>query len=333
MFQISFQQAKAYLDAGEDRMAVACFRFRVLYTWRAIQSIGWLGWCHEQGRGVPRDPYTALLWYRYALLKCSKKSESAWIEQRLQRLEQENPTPKHGSVVRFEDALCGTIVSRYEEPSCRCSFLEDHAVCNLPSGVPYDMAATYLHEEHKEREFKRYHEGSPTPPDRIDETFRRDFPHFRLRIERGTGVRYSHRQEGDCYTMILPAAANCDQLITREAIMAYGTKLMIEAAKAYLLPRLAYWSEQTGLKYNSSGISRARNHFGICYTGQKRILFSCHLIKYSDLKIDSVIIHELCHTKVSGHDNAFYDFLGRHTTRAQYRKDTNSIPESVPYDL
>lgn len=314
-------------------MAVACFRLRASYGFRAVQSIGWLGWCHEKGVGVPRDPYTAMLWYRHALKLGHRTPKIAWIEKRLERIEQENPAPRHGSEVRFEDALCGTIVSRYGGRPHQYSMLEDHAVYNLPANAPYDMAATYLHKEHEKREHKRYHEGSPTPPDRIDETFRRDFPHFHLRIERGAGSRYSHRKEGDRYTIIVPATANFDHMVTREAIIAYGLNLMKEAAGDYILPRLAYWSEQTGLKYNSSGISWARNHFGICYVDQKRILFSCHLIKYTDLKIDSVIIHELCHTKVASHDNDFYDFLGRHTTRAQYNKDIDSPPESVPYDL
>ena len=107
---------------------------------------------------------------------------------------------------------------------------------------------------------------------------------------------------------------------------------MRREAKDVLPGRVAFWAEKFGFRYGRVTIRASRCKWGSC-SGENNISLSLFLMTLPPHLRDYVIIHELCHTKVSGHDNAFYDFLGRHTTRAQYRKDTGSIPESVPYDL
>lgn len=70
-------------------------------------------------------------------------------------------------------------------------------------------------------------------------------------------------------------------------------------------PRVAYWSNLTGLKFSSIRITSAKKRFGSC-SAKNSLCFSLFLANYPQDLVDYVIVHELCHTKVHNHSSAFY---------------------------
>lgn len=81
-------------------------------------------------------------------------------------------------------------------------------------------------------------------------------------------------------------------------------------AEKKILPRVLELSKETGLSYAGAKITVARRRFGSC-SGKNHLCFSVFLMLASDLQIDYVIIHELCHTVEHNHSSAFYALVSR----------------------
>lgn len=94
-------------------------------------------------------------------------------------------------------------------------------------------------------------------------------------------------------------------LITRGELLQ-----MKREAEMKILPRVAELSKFTKLSYTGAKITTARHRFGSC-SGKNSLCFSAFLMLASDLEIDYVIVHELCHTVEHNHSAAFYNLVAR----------------------
>ena len=81
-----------------------------------------------------------------------------------------------------------------------------------------------------------------------------------------------------------------------------------KAAQKYLPPRVAELSKQTGLKFTKCTIRNIDNYIGY-HLRSGEVILSPYVIKWSSKEIDALIIHELCHSLVTGHEQDFYDTL------------------------
>lgn len=81
-------------------------------------------------------------------------------------------------------------------------------------------------------------------------------------------------------------------------------------AKAYLPPRVDYWSQQTGLHCTGLTITSARTRWGSC-SGKNSLALSRRLMHASPQAIDAVIVHELCHVRYHDHSDRFYNLLSK----------------------
>lgn len=79
-------------------------------------------------------------------------------------------------------------------------------------------------------------------------------------------------------------------------------------AKEKLEHRLIKLSKETGLKYKNFKISSAKKRWGSC-SGAKNINLNWRLIMLPDNLCNSVIYHELSHTKIMDHSSNFYKLL------------------------
>lgn len=84
-----------------------------------------------------------------------------------------------------------------------------------------------------------------------------------------------------------------------------------KTAKRVLPPRVAFWSERTGLSYNGVTVTSAEKRFGSC-NGKNHICLSLFLAEYPEELVDYVILHELCHTVEHNHSASFYALLKQH---------------------
>lgn len=320
-------------DKRRDAEAVALL-YRSLYEssgrYRMRPAVAaWLGWAHKNGRGVPQDHHTALMWYRQAERALRHNDPNReWIKERVQRLEAQNlqpqPTPDELRVW----GLGRVKIKRSEKYSYRIK--EDYAEVTIPHGAIYDMAVAWLWDELQKREESREESNLPEV---LDETLQRDYPLFQLRLERGNGTTFSHRKEGTRYTIIAPRSIRFEERISRETIIRQGLNLMKSAAEEYLPRRLKAISERIGLGYSHCHISHGTATLGCFYYWNKRIDLSMHLMKRTPLQIDAVIAHELCHGVQQNHYNEFHYAVEQYGGAEIAHADRHLFDNPVPIDI
>ncbi|MDR1004995.1 MAG: M48 family metallopeptidase [Prevotellaceae bacterium] len=146
----------------------------------------------------------------------------------------------------------------------------------------------------------------------IDLDYRVDAKYFKLRLVRGGHNRFLSRSEQGATTILCPPDVRFDN----SDLQAWLRKVIIEAlrrnAQLILPPRLHQLSQQHNLPYRSVKINTATGRWGSC-SGRQTINLSCYLLLLPDHLIDYVLLHELAHTLVMNHGDAFHALLNRLT--------------------
>ncbi len=78
------------------------------------------------------------------------------------------------------------------------------------------------------------------------------------------------------------------------------------AARNFILDRVNYYSNLTGIEYNNVKITSARKRWGSC-SREGNLSFTYRLIMAPISVIDYVVVHELCHIEVHNHSKAFWE--------------------------
>lgn len=316
---------------GEYAKALALLR-RGAATWRGCKACyAWLGCYYHKGYGVERDLYQAMCWYERAMNESPRSDKSSWIVERYNALKALNPTPKPMPTV-VNDYLIGRIELSRTAPKndFKVQFTDNSLKIIYNEAHLFDapiIGAWYRINNY----FAKYSEDDL--PEVIDEHFSRTYDHFELRIERGREECYSHRNEGKCYTLIIPATARCEELVTRKAILRHSMSLMRQEAQSYLERRCREISEKTGLNYKIFKLGTGTNTLGY-FTRTGEMTISWHTIKYPHIYTDSVIYHELCHSLHLDHSTRFYDALFRYGGEEIHRADSeifrkNKVSNSI----
>lgn len=316
---------------GEYAKALALLR-RGAATWRGCKACyAWLGCYYHKGYGIERDLYQAMCWYERAMNESPRSDKSSWIVERYNALKALNPTPKPMPTV-VNDYLIGRIELSRTAPKndFKVQFTDNSLKIIYNEAHLFDapiIGAWYRINNY----FAKYSEDDL--PEVIDEHFSRTYDHFELRIERGREERYSHRNEGKCYTLIIPATARCEEFVTRKAILRHSMSLMRQEAQSYLERRCREISEKTGLNYKIFKLGTGTNTLGY-FTRTGEMTISWHTIKYPHIYTDSVIYHELCHSLHLDHSTRFYDALFRYGGEEIHRADSeifrkNKVSKSI----
>ncbi|MBQ9138002.1 MAG: DUF45 domain-containing protein [Alistipes sp.] len=324
------------LKAEQHKQGVALFKQRryaeaVELFLRAatdgyLPSECYLGYCYARGLGVERSPREALRWYSWRLSPLY-----SWVVEDIKRLRSEvgDAPAKTRESVTFVDSQFGEIVvyfsANIEYPQVR--FNANNISVTLFHSEPYGRAVGAICHALVNADFRR----QGWDYGRIDENFTIDFPLFKLRIERGAGRRYSHRCEGLCYTIVVPATTDFNRVNTREYIIDYATKLLKKAAESYLPQRIAELSAQTGLIYSRCKIVTKR--WGCYFLKSKVVYLSYYLMKCSAEFVDSVIVHELVHSLCKYHNNYFYATLRKYGGERLLEVDRKRIGENAREEI
>lgn len=89
-------------------------------------------------------------------------------------------------------------------------------------------------------------------------------------------------------------------------------KLLKINTEAIINVKLPYWSDITGLSYDSVKVRDAISRYGSCMPSKKKLYFSSRLVMLPDDKIDAIIVHELCHMVYKNHNKQFYELVGKY---------------------
>lgn len=292
-----------------------------------------LAYCYNHGLGVERNPLTALTLYKSLMFRTR---ESQWIKDEMEKIETElNITKKNfkeDEVALFDKEL-GNIKVKFSayinNPIVR--FCKDYISVTVGSDETADAAITEICKVLATKDWHRRHDNLM----RIDENLKRDYPLFKLRIEKSDVKDFSYKTQNEIYTILVPRDINFDLVQTREAIIEYGISLMKMQAKSYITKRIKELSEQTGLEYKGCKINSSRNksYIGLYYCESKIVEISYHLIKSSERYIDSLLIHELCHSIVKNHGDEFYALMEKVSSKEFVKIDKNYIGYCGSFDI
>lgn len=79
----------------------------------------------------------------------------------------------------------------------------------------------------------------------------------------------------------------------------------------HLAATLPIYAKKIGVKYSKYRVTNVKSYWGTCST--KRVLsFNLRLAKAPTRVINNVIIHELCHLKIRGHNKRFWTLVKRY---------------------
>ena len=83
-------------------------------------------------------------------------------------------------------------------------------------------------------------------------------------------------------------------------------KKLRDAARKIILPRVEWYAQTYGFKYNRVALRAQRSRWGSCSI-KGNLNFNVKLIFLPIELVDYVIVHELCHLRHMNHSKAFWD--------------------------
>ena len=89
-----------------------------------------------------------------------------------------------------------------------------------------------------------------------------------------------------------------------------STEIYRAEARKKLVNRLNALSEQYGFSYNKVFMRNQKTRWGSC-SAKNNINLNMQLVRLPDEMIDYVLLHELVHTRIKNHTNAFWAELNR----------------------
>jgi len=95
-----------------------------------------------------------------------------------------------------------------------------------------------------------------------------------------------------------------------EAFSKHLTEINRAEAKKKLVNRLNELSEQYGFNYNKVSVRNQKTRWGSC-SSKNNINLNMKLVRLPDEMIDYVLLHELVHTRIKNHTNAFWIELNK----------------------
>ncbi len=100
-------------------------------------------------------------------------------------------------------------------------------------------------------------------------------------------------------------------LHSQRALKAAFQRFFQQKAKEKITPRVRKWSKLTGLDFEALKFRQLEKRWGSC-TPSNNIIINTDAIKLPFTLIDYLIVHELAHTKVKNHSQAFWAEVSKH---------------------
>jgi predicted metal-dependent hydrolase len=108
-----------------------------------------------------------------------------------------------------------------------------------------------------------------------------------------------------------------------EAFSKHSTEINRAEARKTLVKRLNELSEQHGFRYNKVSVRNQKTRWGSC-SFKNNINLNMNLVRLPDEMIDYVLLHELVHTRIKNHTQAFWAELNKFVGDAkEMRKKMN----------
>ena len=146
----------------------------------------------------------------------------------------------------------------------------------------------------------------------FDETTQFNTRSFALRIQKSPLSQMRMQLKSGILAIEYPAKMDVKSQNIQDNIR-YGIEEALRiTAKNYLPLRLHELAQQHGFSYNRVFIKNLKTRWGSC-SNVNNINLNLHLMRLPDHLIDSVLLHELCHTKEKNHGKGFWALMDKVT--------------------
>ncbi len=88
-------------------------------------------------------------------------------------------------------------------------------------------------------------------------------------------------------------------------------RFYLRSAKRHIGARVEWWAGRMGLFPASLRFRRYKSRWGCCTSGNT-ITFNTALMRYEEVLVDYVIVHELAHIRHKHHQKAFWDLVAQY---------------------
>ncbi len=97
--------------------------------------------------------------------------------------------------------------------------------------------------------------------------------------------------------------------------------------KKQMIPLIKKWETKIGVTIKELKIRKMKTKWGTCNSKVKRIWLNLELAKKPQHCIEYVLVHEMIHFLVKGHNNKFKELMNLHMPQwGQYKKELNTCP-------
>ncbi len=146
----------------------------------------------------------------------------------------------------------------------------------------------------------------------FDETTHFKTRSFALKVQKSTSPQMRIRLKDEILTIEYPHHLNVKSANVQDNIRYAIEEALRVSAKNYLPKRLHHLALKHGFTYNRVFIKNLKTRWGSC-SHVNNINLNLHLMRIPDHLIDSVLLHELCHTVEKNHGKGFWDLMNKVT--------------------
>jgi len=132
---------------------------------------------------------------------------------------------------------------------------------------------------------------------------------YALDIREGFGER-APRIDPEARKLIVPIGAGLSDKERREEVRSAVSAWYRAEAEAILDPRVRLYSREIGVSPKGVLVREQAGRWGSC-SGAGVLRFNWKLVMAPLRILDYVVVHEICHLKVRGHQAAFWEEVGR----------------------
>ena len=211
---------------------------------------------------------------------------------------------------KYADNGLGTIIYRHSPKARRITIYinkDGRISVTIPRGGTFREAEAFLLSNQQQLIAKRNSIEQKKQKKLIEQHVHTKLHDFYLR----PGAAFCLHRNNNTIELDYPAHLSIQNAEVQQLAQATLVQIYRIEAKKLLPARVMDLAQEHGFSHGKISIRDSRTRWGSC-AANNNISLSLHLMLLPDHLIDYVILHELCHTVVKNHSEAFWSLLDSH---------------------
>jgi len=197
------------------------------------------------------------------------------------------------------------------------SIRHNHSVrVAVPYSVPIRTAHKFFtdHLDWVRKSLQRIHNAEQNQQPRFDNSFRTRS--HQLVLHPQEDEHFSFQISHDKIIFRFPATFQPEEDRVQKIILLAVIETYRSEAKQYLPDRVALLAKRFGFQFNRIFIKNLKSRWGSCSV-KNNINLNLQLMRFDEMVIDYIILHELLHTRIKNHGQEFWNAMEKIYPRFQ----------------